>query len=352
MKKRNRKRIQVNERDLAMLLFLWQWKLGTTKAMADKFFPGLYPNIAYNRLRALKNAKFIQVMTTNAEGTRFVWALTAKGFHSLKERLPELREDGFKSEYLEHDFYVTALHLGDWLAETPANVAFFTEQELRRYKLEHYPDWIPRTELHRPDGYWQVPYNGKLITIALEVELNKKEHDDYEAAAHFYKDRPQIFRVIWIVSSPALATHIQTIFRDSVKNDSLKHDFAILKDCERLSWQAPIMSGYEQGKTISYVLGSENCQSMGRSMGQSIGCPLVPMDSPCLDTRKYPGDSRNSTNPQKPLDRNWMAYRPSPSFIQLNTKQATVNVHITESNGSVSDENTTVPHGVTHYEHK
>ena len=88
-------------------------------------------------------------------------------------------------------------------------------------------------------------------------------------------------------------------------------------------------------------------------MGQSVGSSWDPMNTPLLDARKYPGDSRNTKPSQKKQNSDWMAYRPSPALIQVSTKQATVNVHITELNGSISDEkNEAVPQGVTHYEHK
>ena len=271
MKKRNRRRVQINERDIKLFLFLWRWKLGTTAAIARKFFKSSGPNIAYNRLLLLKNNSFLEIVPLDSDSKRFVWTLAKKGFSVLKNRLPALKEAGYKSDNIEHDFLVTAMHLGEWLVEPLESVHFFTEQELRRYALDHYPDWVPLTELHRPDGYWLVPYNTNMVAIALEVELTQKRNADYEVLALFYKERPQIGRVVWCVPTKTMAKNIQTIFRDEVKDDCLKHDFIILEDFENLFWHAPICLGYEQGKRSPTCLAVKVTGPWGGSWGSPWG---------------------------------------------------------------------------------
>lgn len=85
-------------------------------------------------------------------------------------------EVGYKSENKEHDFWVTAIHLGDWLYQIPIGSALCSEQQLRRLHRDHYPEWVPKSTDHRPDGWWNIncgrPNNKSLI--ALEVELSRK----------------------------------------------------------------------------------------------------------------------------------------------------------------------------------
>jgi len=72
----------------------------------------------------------------------------------VKPQISGIRENGFLSENLYHDHLVTSIHLGDSITETPKNLGFFSEQELRRIDPELYPEGIPNDEDHRSDGYW------------------------------------------------------------------------------------------------------------------------------------------------------------------------------------------------------
>ncbi|MBI4403621.1 MAG: hypothetical protein HY537_05645 [Deltaproteobacteria bacterium] len=317
-------KILTNERDLKIFKFLWRWKLGTTKTLAERFFPGLNPVIAYNRLTALKKAGLVEIRTLDSVGNRFVWTLTQKSFRMLKNHLPELKDEGFRSENIEHDFFATAIHLGEWLVDKPHGVDFFSEQQLRRYKMDHYPDWVPHTELHRPDGYWLVPYKNKEIVVALEVELTPKAIANYEVVANFYKDNPKVIRIVWVVRTLAIIKYIESKIRKEVKDEALKHNFIQLSDFIKLVWHSPVLFGYEQGKTLGYVLGSHPTKQDTLKMNR----PLIPMASSLLDTRKCPFPSRTYAKSKKTHFIDRMACRPSEQVLQTNHIEATLNVSI------------------------
>ena len=340
-----KRKLQTNERDLEIFLFLWRWKLATTKAIADRFFPNLHPVIAYNRLNALKRGGFIQIQTLDSHGDRFVWILTQKSFRMLRNHLPALKEEGFRSENIEHDFYTSAVHLGEWLVQQPIKVELFSEQELRRYSLDHYPRWVPRTKLRRPDGYWHVPYNTQMITVALEVELTAKCVDDYGVLARFYKDNPKVTRVVWITRTLSMAKYIEEKIRKEGTKEAPKHNFVVLSDFLKLVWHAPVLFGYEQGKTLGYVLGAHPAKQELRDMNR----PLTFMGSSLLDSRKSPFPSRTSTRPAKTDFIDCMAYRPSKYPTQSNHIQASISVSITPPsiNHSHQQENNIVTHKVT-----
>jgi hypothetical protein len=145
--------------------------------------------------------------------------------------------------------------LGDWLLGVPKDADIFSEQELRR--LAVYPEWVPRTELHRPDGYSKILVDGKLAVIAFEVELTHKEDSRYEILAKFYDREPSIYRVLWLVESETSARYIQKRLMKSVSNRCLVHDFVSIDDFSSKAWMAPILLGFESGKTISFLMNSE-----------------------------------------------------------------------------------------------
>ncbi len=247
------KTVLLTERDMALLKSLWRWKLLSTAALTEAFFCDRSPITAYVRLWHLKEGHFIQLVSESG-GKDFFWCLAPKGFGAIENSLPELAEAGFKSENIQHDALVTAVHLGDWLRAAPKGAETFTEQELRRCHADHYPSWIPKTLDHRPDGYWLVPREGKEITIALEVEINRKRDRFYRQVAHFYDRHPEIHRVVWLVTTRAAAASMQQLLTGEVGERASIHEFITRNDFEKNGWQSLILLGAEAGKPLAFLL--------------------------------------------------------------------------------------------------
>ncbi len=200
--------IVLGDREIKILIFLWKWKLVSNAALSSpRFFPHTGAARAYNRLQAMRKANLIE-MRCDAKCQNFAWCLTAKGFRAIREFLPALHEEGFRSEHFEHDLLVSAVHLGEWLVAKPHHVKLFTEQELRRVAYADYPSWVPQSPLHRPDGYFGFLGDDAIIPVALEVELNRKSARAYTNVSLIYQDLATIFRVLWLVPSLTTATRI------------------------------------------------------------------------------------------------------------------------------------------------
>src|SRR5579885_720950 len=91
-----------SQRDLPLLQFLWTWKLAPSAVLAARFFPEASANRAYNRLNALERARYIHGRT-DEHGQSHVWMLTKKGYTAVRDKLPPLKEEGFRSESIRHD---------------------------------------------------------------------------------------------------------------------------------------------------------------------------------------------------------------------------------------------------------
>lgn len=245
-------RVLLGTRDLMLLEFLWRWKLATTAALGAKFFSCNFKN-AYNRLNDLERANVIEVRC-DEKLKNFAWAITQKGFKAIRSELPALKEEGFRSEHIQHDFLVSAFHIGDWLLEMPEGARLFSEQQLRRVLLDDYPSWVPRTEVHRPDGYWGLPASDKILTVALEVEIHRKSPQIYEAVGEFYAELSEVFRVIWLVPSIASARRIQSKIQKSRSVRANVHNFVLIPNFLKQAWHCPILLGPETGKTLSDFL--------------------------------------------------------------------------------------------------
>jgi hypothetical protein len=246
------KRLEIKEVDLKVMQSLWKWKMATTASIGEEFYANPYSEGAYKRLHKLAKAGFIESVPLTCE--KYIWVLTRAGFNLIKPYLPVLKDEGFKSEALEHDYLCSALQRGPWISKLPEDVILCSEQELRRFKSDHYPQNIPDSEVHRADGYSIIPIKKESQVIAFEVELNSKNKSDYRVVAKFYERQSHVFRVIWLVESLSFAKWIQKIICDATPENYLAHDFILLNDYKNLGWNAPIILGYEQGETLSYLL--------------------------------------------------------------------------------------------------
>lgn len=274
-----RKRVILTERDLSLLEFLWKWKVVSTAALTARFFENRAPETAYTRLWHLKRSGHIAFVATG-DAEAFVWALTQNGFHAIRNRLPELDEEGFKSESAGHDHLVSAIHLGDWLKAPPPGSESISEQEIRRFHLDCFPDWCPKTKRHRPDGYWRALRRDKWLTIALEVEIHQKKSSYYSWLAKFYDERQEIDRVVWVVKPRRLADSIWRELKRAVGERVAIHNLLALEDVQKLGWQSPILVGPEQGKPLAFLLNPSPQSSSNPDWTRFL-----------LDTRKSPHKS-------------------------------------------------------------
>lgn len=274
--------------DREILFFLWRWKLVSSTGLAAKFFPGLTNSGANMRLEDLRKQNLIFPYYMNTTEAKVLWGLTSHGFKEAKIILPTLSEEGFRSEHPLHDFYVTAMHLGEWLKEMPEGCDLFSEQELRRIEPSQYPKWVPNTSLHRPDGYWKISLEEGTVIAALEVELNTKGETRYAVVAQFYKDQPDIGRVIWLVRTKGNAQTIHEQLKSASPSNIGMHTFVLLSDFLSMGWQAPIINGFEKGESVSCLLRHADRKSFENSFVFSM-----------LDTRKTPAIQKPLTQAAK-----------------------------------------------------
>lgn len=259
-------KIAVTDQDQKCLMLLWRWKLLSTSALHLAIFPERSAYRCYRRLLLLEENDLI-VSTASWDRKSVVWHLGKIGYEVIKDRLPLEEQAGFRSENKDHDFWVSAIHLGEWLSKYPESCANFTEQELRRSGLDNYPDWVPQTKQHRPDGYWKIdlkkPNSEGLI--ALEVELSKKTPMAYSDIGDFYSNMISINQVIWVVRSEGDIGYIHRHIRNGSSSGAVEQSFITLNQYIEHQWQSQILVGKNQGKTLNELLGTskELCRNPG-----------------------------------------------------------------------------------------
>ncbi|MCB0370939.1 MAG: hypothetical protein KDD45_16335 [Bdellovibrionales bacterium] len=231
----------LTHRDSQILKYLWRWKIASTASVHEAVNKPNSKYSTYKNLDKLERSGFI-TSQYDWEEQFYVWLLSSKGFSVLKKKLIELSEEGYLSENHYHDRLVQAFHLGEWINYHHPQVLFWTEQELRRFDVNDYPDWVPKSKEHRPDGYTRIIDNHKAYTLAFEVELSLKRLSRYEATLQFYKHAKQINRVYWLVANEDIKNQILRA-KEAIHDDSINyHVFVDLEDFKKNGWDAMIMN--------------------------------------------------------------------------------------------------------------
>ncbi len=273
-----------DETDLKILKFIWRWKVSTTAGIATAICPSRSTNGVYRRLLKLEKGGFIRVQATN-NGKGFVWLLEQKGFHTIKGLLLPLSSLGYKSEHLGHDLISHAIHLGDWISGTPEGTDLFTEQELRHIDEQFYPTWVPRTPMHRPDGWWLVTAD-KPLKIALEVELSLKDPENYESLGEYYGNNVPVDRVIWLVNGPTETIYIHRRLVSGQQSEANVHSMVHLGEFLRVGWQCSIRRGRDEGKTLREILDPKAVPLLSQGTGMVL-----------CDVRKKPVKTKTLASP-------------------------------------------------------
>jgi hypothetical protein len=272
--------IFLSQSNIEILMFIWKWKVATTQLLSTSFFPSSAIRRVYNRLWKLRRAGIIQVQFDKA-GRVATWSLTRKGFEIVRDRLPTLRADGYLSENAFHDLMVVSFQLGEWVGGLPVGADLVTEQELRCYKLDQLPSWLPEADAHRPDGYWHLSQTDGNKTFAVEVELSRKSISDYGFVAEFYDLYSTVNRVIWLVDNRSLGVAIDKKIRSEVSGPS-KHNFLALDQYLQHSWNAKFFTGPEAGISINQLLAAA-----ARTSREHVLAPTL------IDGRLFPRKSRS-----------------------------------------------------------
>lgn len=237
---------------------------------------------AHLRLRKLEEVGYVE--SVQIDKKRYAWQIGKRGYDFIRMHFSEDIHHGYKSEYPYHDYITTAFHLGEWLCVQPEQTEVYSEQELRCNPDEFWPEWIPQSTLHRPDGYSRIIQNDKQMLFAFETELSLKSKRRYEGLVYFYERQTTIDCVLWVVGSRGMMGSIRRVFERYNATQFTKHNFILLSDFLASGWQAPILQGNYKGKSLENLLGY--CATTTPSLWHHSRSVLS-----LLDTKRCPSKS-------------------------------------------------------------
>ncbi len=248
--------------DIKLLHYLWKWKVGTSLALCQLFYPMKNLRRGYERLRTLEQAAFIK-SHREIKGEKFIWTLATKGFLTIEHELPILKQAGFLPLSPGHDLLSAAvLQAGD----LNDSITLLTDQELLRANT---PYSYLSDSLHRADGYWVREKD----IVALEVQISSQKMKDFYHVAHFYSQIPTLRAVLWVLSKITMAKAIYTGLADAKANGIDRHQFVGFDSFFESGWDAEIEAGSMAGTKIRAILQSNGNKTFQKSI---------------LDTRKSP----------------------------------------------------------------
>jgi hypothetical protein len=156
----------------------------STKQVGLNFFKGVDTSTFLRRLRLLESKNYLKRII-GLESHELLWTLAEKGTGIAKVSLPKRR---WSKNMLEHDYKLLCLRLilegagisESWTPELQIRSSIFEKYGLRGIKQRLVPD-----------GLMSVEVNGKMESVAIEMELTLKSKRRYRNLFNHYKQRLQ-----------------------------------------------------------------------------------------------------------------------------------------------------------------
>lgn len=262
-KKLTRPRL-LTRHELETLKFLWRWKLANTLTLKTVVAPKRNIWKYYQLLRRLVIEGYIHDIA-DSHLQLSLFTLTKKGFQVISGGLNEQNQKRFQPQSVAHDYWATAFHLGEFVHGMPDNVELFSEQEINASETDCFPDWLPKSKVHIPDGYTLIKKPG-IEVLAIEVELSQKTMARYEEMIGFLDRQDEISRALWLCASERLIEKISQKIVSQKRIRPNMHNFVLLENFQKHGWQCPILWGDKTDATVRSVMGQDLRQTPGNML--------------------------------------------------------------------------------------
>ncbi len=261
---------KLTARDLAVLDFLWTWKVASTALLGEVAFRGQSAWWVYKALAQLKDEHYIQALPRGRFLDLELWALTDQGFEVVLMDRDDLAQYRFKPHAPAHDYLGTCLQLGAQSFHSSSEREYFTEQMLSSLLPSNFPRAFRRIDSHIPDGLTLYRHGAKEAIVGYEVDLNLKDEKRYLRTLEYYTEGVGAHLVIWLVKNAWIAEKITTALRTQQHHSEQaqvllsKTAFVGLDDFKERIWESQSMMGALKGVSVS-KLHANLLQSMGKS---------------------------------------------------------------------------------------
>jgi hypothetical protein len=203
----------ITKRDEALIKRIAELGMLSTTQINEFFFKGVAKTTVLRRLRILEDANFLG---------RALWPYTKECLWIVTESAAKrVKVDIVKTKWskhmIEHDYKLIALRLllesvgvaRGWMPEHVIRSHMFKKYGLRDIKNKTIPD-----------GFIGIEVNGKMESVALELELTSKNKKRYRNIISHYQNKPNLFAVWYIVQSKSMLKSLREIWKKHASNYS------------------------------------------------------------------------------------------------------------------------------------
>jgi len=222
-------------RDQALFHALGKYGLLTTSQLSKQVFPGVQNSTVLRRLRVLEEEKWIYRIKALESG-ELVWILSRKGEDKIGVSTPMIRpnRNGIAHDVLLTDFRMSMEAIGlaqNFIPEWSIRRSTFDSKRSKRDELSNVPDGI----------FSALTWNGKVRTVALELELHAKNMSRYEKVFTKYMNQKSLGLVWYFVKSQSMGHSLRAKWNDLNRYRHHKDEtliFTVMSDFEKSPRQA------------------------------------------------------------------------------------------------------------------
>ncbi|MBI3295441.1 MAG: replication-relaxation family protein [Deltaproteobacteria bacterium] len=243
------KRIILEERDLLILKYLFEYKVSSSDLIKREFFS--QHSACYRRLRRLMEAGFVQTVITHTKCRQNIFGITALGIKQLGfavSRFDNLR--GLTPKFhltTDHDLAVQVVRQA--LITSPVITQFTSENSLAHlFRTQYGTVKIPDQDYKLPDGAFTLWTPSVNMKVALEVEISKKSKSRLQKAFELLITGADFNIALYVVKDSEMLTYLKNIYetvwnRPSIQCQSSLHScyFALLDDLVQSGSTATIL---------------------------------------------------------------------------------------------------------------
>ena len=210
-------------RDRELLFSLSRYGILSSEQIGELFFKGIRHTTMMKRLRMLEGENFI-LRARGLPDSMSAWYLSNKGAREINA--PELSRYT-NQNIIVHEVNLSAVRL--ILESMGIGEDFTSESDLRRqYKWNRNDEKNPERLI--PDGIFVAPKNGKSYVIALELEIQPKNHAKLKKIFTEYANKSTIQRVLYVAGTASIANLVIREWKKCRRYESSPNLFVCLLD--------------------------------------------------------------------------------------------------------------------------
>lgn len=192
----------VTKRDEALIKRIAELGMLSTNQISELFFEGVTNTTVLRRLRILEASQLLR-RVVGLDTKECLWIVTASGAQMVNVKIVKTK---WSKHMIEHDHKLISLRL--LLEKVGVARGWMPEHEIRSHMFKKYGLREIKNKII-PDGFIGIEVNGKMESVALELELTLKNKKRYRNIIGHYQNKENLYAVWYIVPTSSMIKSIK-----------------------------------------------------------------------------------------------------------------------------------------------